>query len=161
MAESTQLKDQIKVQPAQVPAAGASPGVWAKIKLVIHRAFFWSYERGSWQYDVIVAAILAFIFLTPRSWYQRDPNLGMVDLRHVQGVVEVAHEKSHHTYVMDARLLQSRSHQAPEAAARDILQERLGMQFRVLSVEPVRDEAGVILSYKVVVEQKSAAPAGN
>ena len=153
MSESTELRERIAASPAKPPMAAGSPGVWAKTKLVIHRAFFWSYERGSWQYDLIVAAILAFIFLTPRSWYQRDPNLGMVDLRHVQGVVEVAHEKSHHTYMMDARLIQSRSPEPPEAAARDILRERLGKPDRVLSVEPVRDEAGVILSYKVEVEQ--------
>jgi hypothetical protein len=109
MAESTELREPIGTPSAENPAAGGSAGVWAKIKLVIRRSFFWSYERGSWQYDLIVAAILAFIFLTPRSWYQRDPNLGMVDLRHIQGVVEVAHQKTHHTYVMDARLLQSRS----------------------------------------------------
>jgi hypothetical protein len=153
MAESTELREHVVAPPAPTQRAGGPPGVWAKIKLVIQRTFFWSYERGSWQYDLIVAAILAFIFLTPRSWFRRDPNLGMVDLRHIQGVVEVAHEKTRHTYVMDARLLKSRSPQALEAAARDILQERLGKQYQVVSVEPVRDQGGVILSYKVVVEQ--------
>lgn len=31
------------------------------------RVLFWTYERGSWQYDVICAVILAFIFLTPST----------------------------------------------------------------------------------------------
>jgi hypothetical protein len=153
MAESTELRDRVAAPPVQAPAAETGAGVWAKIKLILRRSFFWSYERGSWQYDLIVAAILAFIFLTPRAWFQRDPNLGMVDLRHVQGVVEVAHEKTKHTYVMDARLLQSRSSSSPEAAAREILDERLGKRYRVLSVEPVRDKEGVTLSYKVTVEE--------
>ncbi len=153
MAKSTELREQVAPSPPQAPAGGNPPGVWAKIKLVISRSFFWSYERGSWQYDVIVAAILAFIFLTPRAWLRHETSLGMVDLRHIQGVVEVAHDKAQHTYVMDARLLQSRSPEALEAAAQDILQERLGKRYRVLSVEAVRDRAGVILSYKVVVEQ--------
>ncbi len=34
---------------------------------------FWAYERGSWQYDVMVALILAFIFLTPRSFFHDRP----------------------------------------------------------------------------------------
>jgi hypothetical protein len=153
MAKSTELREQVAPSLPPAPAAGKPPGVWAKIKLVIRQSFFWSYERGSWQYDVIVAAILAFIFLTPRAWLRHETKLGMVDLRHIQGVVEVAHDKAQHTYMMDARLLQSRSPEAPEAAAQDILQERLGKQLRVLSVEAVRDQAGVILSYKVVVEQ--------
>ena len=34
--------------------------------------FFWTYERGSFHYDVMVTLILAFIFLTPRIWNYGD-----------------------------------------------------------------------------------------
>jgi hypothetical protein len=34
--------------------------------------FFWTYERGSFHYDVMVTLILAFIFLTPRVWNYGD-----------------------------------------------------------------------------------------
>ena len=34
---------------------------------VLTKIFFWTYPRGSWQYDLICVVILAFIFLTPRS----------------------------------------------------------------------------------------------
>lgn len=30
----------------------------------------WSYSRKTWQYDVLCAVILAFIFLTPKSWFE-------------------------------------------------------------------------------------------
>lgn len=36
----------------------------------IKAIFFWSYGRTTWQYDVLCALILAFIFLTPRSWFE-------------------------------------------------------------------------------------------
>jgi CDP-diacylglycerol--glycerol-3-phosphate 3-phosphatidyltransferase len=39
--------------------------------LVLHvlwRAFFWTDERTSWQYDLWVIAILAFVWLTPPAW---------------------------------------------------------------------------------------------
>jgi hypothetical protein len=153
MSEGTDVRDRVVAPPAEHAAPENAPGAWAKFKLGIRRSVFWSYERGSWQYDIIVAAILAFIFLTPRSWFQRDPNLGMVDLRHVQGVVEIAHNKAQHTYVVDARLVQSRAPLQPAEAAHQILQERLGRPYHVVSVEPVRDQDGVTLSYKVVVEQ--------
>ena len=29
----------------------------------------WSYERASWQWDVLCLLILCFIFLTPKSWF--------------------------------------------------------------------------------------------
>jgi hypothetical protein len=35
---------------------------------VLWNAFYWTYERASWQYDVMVIAILAFVWLTPPDW---------------------------------------------------------------------------------------------
>ncbi len=32
--------------------------------------FFWGYARNTWQYDVLCALILAFIFLTPKGWFK-------------------------------------------------------------------------------------------
>lgn len=36
----------------------------------LKRLLFWSYGRSTWQYDVLCALILAFIFLTPQAWFQ-------------------------------------------------------------------------------------------
>ncbi len=33
----------------------------------ISKVLFWTYSRGSWQYDVVCGLILCFIFLTPAS----------------------------------------------------------------------------------------------
>jgi hypothetical protein len=41
----------------------------------IKKYFLWTFERGSKPYDVICLLILAFIFLTPRSWFDDRPNL--------------------------------------------------------------------------------------
>ena len=35
---------------------------------ILRSYFFWTYERGSFHYDVMVTLILAFIFLTPHVW---------------------------------------------------------------------------------------------
>jgi hypothetical protein len=40
--------------------------------LVLWRSFLWLYDRGSWQYDLMVIAILAFVWLTPPGWLS-DP----------------------------------------------------------------------------------------
>ena len=39
----------------------------------LKRVLLWDYPRASWQYDVIVAVILLFIFLTPRAWFRDQP----------------------------------------------------------------------------------------
>ncbi len=31
----------------------------------------WNYERASWQWDVLCLLILAFIFLTPKAWFDK------------------------------------------------------------------------------------------
>ncbi len=36
--------------------------------LVLWHAFFWTYERATWQYDLWVIAILAFVWLVPPAW---------------------------------------------------------------------------------------------
>ncbi len=38
----------------------------------LKRLILWEYPRASWQYDVIVGAILAFIFVTPNYISFRD-----------------------------------------------------------------------------------------
>lgn len=35
---------------------------------ILWNAFFWTFERATWQYDVMVIAILAFVWLTPPAW---------------------------------------------------------------------------------------------
>lgn len=47
---------------------------------VLKRVIFWDFPRASWQYDVIVVAILAFIFLTPREIFKDQPKAQSVVL---------------------------------------------------------------------------------
>jgi hypothetical protein len=39
---------------------------------ILWNAFYWTYERATWQYDVMVIAILSFVWLTPPGWL-KDP----------------------------------------------------------------------------------------
>ena len=38
----------------------------------VWRTIYWTYERATWQYDLMVIAILAFVWLTPPDWLH-DP----------------------------------------------------------------------------------------
>jgi hypothetical protein len=37
---------------------------------VFKKVILWSYGRTTWQYDVLCVLILAFVFLTPKSWFE-------------------------------------------------------------------------------------------
>jgi len=39
------------------------------------RLVLWDYSRGTWQYDAFCLLIIAFIFLTPKSWFERAEKL--------------------------------------------------------------------------------------
>ncbi|MCS6805653.1 MAG: hypothetical protein RMM98_16885 [Acidobacteriota bacterium] len=40
---------------------------------VLKNILLWSYQRGSWQYELLCILILAFIFLTPSSCFTPPP----------------------------------------------------------------------------------------
>lgn len=148
MARIEPIRDALpRVISPEEPLSGA----WAKVKLVCSRAVFWTYERGSWQYDVICAVILAFIVLTPRAWFHDGPTLELSDLRHRQGVIDIGRTKAGSEYLVDLRLVESRAPLKAEDAVVGILRERLNRPVTVKSVEPVLDRNNIMLGYRVVV----------
>ena len=42
----------------------------ASVPGIVKRIVLWSYGRSTWQYDVLCVLILAFVFLTPKSWFE-------------------------------------------------------------------------------------------
>jgi len=151
MAESTPLRDHaLPANPAHEGEKSLG-GTGEKLKLALVRTVFWSYERGTWQYDLIVLAILAFIFLTPRAWFRDRPTLQLTDLRHVQGVVEVSQGKEGRSYLLDARLVESLAPQKAEDAIREILRARIQKPFTIKSLDTIRDRNNVVLGYTVVI----------
>ena len=126
---------------------------WEKIKLGVKHTVFWAYERGTWQYDLMVLAILAFIFLSPRAWFNDRPTLELTDLRHQQGFVEMGHGKQGWRYMVDARLVESFTGSTPEDAIQAILSRQLHQPFNVISIDPIADKNQVILGYTVLVNR--------
>ena len=41
----------------------------------LKKIILWRYERGTWQYDVFCLLIIAFIFITPKVWFDRREKL--------------------------------------------------------------------------------------
>jgi len=151
MAQSTELRDQAFPRPEAHLEGRALATVWGKIRHCVARSVLWSYERGGWQYDLIVLVILAFILLSPRAWFNDRPTLQLTELRHQQGVVELGHGKEGWRYMVDARLVESLATERPEDAIQEILRLRLRRPFTVKSIVPVRDKSNVILGYTVMI----------
>jgi hypothetical protein len=154
MAQGTEIRNASLPQPQAGELGGGFESVWEKIKLGFLRTIFWAFERGTWQYDLMVLAILAFIFLSPRNWFNDRPTLELTDLRHQQGFVEMGHGKQGWRYLVDARLVESFAATTPEDAIQIILSRQLHQPFTVLSIVPITDKNKVVLGYTVLVNRQ-------
>jgi len=52
--------------------------------------FFWTYERGSFHYDVMVTLILLFLFISPRFIDYKDKPVPEIPLQHSEVLVKSA-----------------------------------------------------------------------
>ena len=124
------------------------------------RIVFWSFERGTWPYDVAVAVIVLFVLFSPRSWFNDRPRTdavsatavapAMVELRGADPVDGAA------IYRVDARLI---SHDAPdlaqqlhEAVRKHAHQPPSSSEFEILRVAPVRGHDGAVAYYDVCIK---------
>ncbi len=102
-------------------------------------AVFWTYRRGSWQYDVIVALILVFIFVTPRSWFRDQPR--------PQQIVMLHGEQGSSVYLIDPGLVPDSTPERLQAQIRPLLEKRIGRKLAQLEAEPVKDSEGHVKGY--------------
>jgi hypothetical protein len=101
----------------------------------LRRLFFWDFQRTSWQWDIIVTLILAFIFLTPRDLFRDQPQAARIQIVQ-QG------------FLMETKLLAD----VPEAdrpqKAAELVNQRYKTHTIITHVAPVRDDAeGEITGY--------------
>ncbi len=126
----------------------------AGIGQAIYRMFFWSYERGSWQYDVAVALILVFVF-TPKSWFHDQPQVGLPVTSAQVELVSKSGETA--IYKVDSRVLappertpslQNDLHTVLQKAGEGLQDGR----FAIGKIEAVRDEQGNVIAYRVEIK---------
>lgn len=116
--------------------------------------FWWTYPRGSLQYDVMVTLILGFIFLSPRWINFKDKAAELV--LYQKDVVVSSDGQGGFIYQVDAsgiaspRDFSTASEDALYEALYQMIEPIAG-EVRIVRHEPVRDAKGRITSYKVWV----------
>ena len=130
----------------------------ASLKTILSRTLFWSYERGTWQYDLAVILILIFVLATPPKWFHDEPQVGMPASAGQVALVAGSERDARQTYRVDARVmappeqtpaLQNDLHNALKKALPDLRNGR----FSITKIEPVRDEAGTVIAYQVEIHR--------
>lgn len=125
----------------------------ATLGQILSRMFFWSYERGTWQYDLAVILILVFVLLTPRNWFHDRPESGGPV---APGQVQLLSKEGNRlTYRVDARILAPPTKLALQNDLHTALQEALpelhNGNFSIAKIEPVHDDRGTVTAYQVEI----------
>ena len=123
---------------------------------IFSRIFFWSYERGTWQYDAAVVAIVLFVILTPPRWFHDQPEVG---LPAAPGQVKLVSDGGNaQTYRVDALVLAPPvKTPALENDLHNMLQQSLpdlrSGRFAIAKIEAERDAQGTVIAYKVEIRR--------
>ena len=140
------MHTELKTAEPQAPALPMNP-VWRTIKGFI----FWSYERGTVQYDVMVTLILIFVFLSPMLInfndrpVERNPN--------ATGVVVYPDGKGEFIYQVEARAVDANDDAAVRLALLRVI-EPISGSVSISRYEAVHDQKGRVTAYKVWVQRE-------
>lgn len=116
---------------------------------------FWTYDRGSFHYDVMVTLILLFLFLAPRFIDFKDKPAPDVVLQPTQVLVRhagYAAGTQHLVYTVRAADLHGASGPDLQDAAMKIIQPISG-PVTVERIAPVEDTHGHLVAYDVTVRR--------
>ncbi len=108
----------------------------------VKRFILWDYPRASWQYDVMVGLILAFLFLTPREWFRDQPRIPQAS--------KIARlQASHGTDVfwIEAEMLNGVAEADRSRRAAELLAKREGRQIPSVRLEPVLSSEHELTGY--------------
>jgi hypothetical protein len=108
----------------------------------LKRFILWDYQRGGWQYDLMVVLILAFIFATPRTWFRDQPRESQIEMLSSQPAV----------YLLEPRLLDEVPETARAQKASELVKGRWGKLPNITRVEPVYDAEKELIGYRALTQ---------
>ena len=96
------------------------------------RLIFWDFARASWQYDVVVALILLFIFATPREWFHDQPK--------ASSLILMSSQPGGNQVFIATDLLEAVPEGERARRAQLLIHQRTGKSWHVSRVEPIVDK---------------------
>lgn len=103
-------------------------GFWNTLK----RFVLWDYPRATWQYDVMVALILAFIFFTPREVFRDQPR--------PKNVMLLSADRERSSFLIEPELLAGLDEGSRRAESERLIRSHAaGRNRSVERIEPIVD----------------------
>jgi hypothetical protein len=121
---------------------------------MIRNYIFWSYERGSFHYDIMVTAILLFMFFSPRFIDYHDKPVETVALHASEVLIKEAGtvgDSSRFMYQIRADDMGGAATDAERRAAILRVIEPISGEVSLERYEPVRDAQNKVVAYNAWV----------
>jgi hypothetical protein len=94
----------------------------------LKKVLFWSYERGSWQYDVMCVLILAFIFALPSVYF---------------------HSRNPRPIQISSHEIVKKDNQSIEDTIGSYVMSKYGSDVKISRIQTVTDSSGQVEAYLV------------
>ena len=116
----------------------------------VGRYLFWTYDRGSMHYDVMVSIILLFIFVSPRYIAFNDRPTERTP--HQTGVIVAPDGTTGFIYQVDASAVTGGTDGELRSALRRVIEPIAG-EVEITRYEAVRDARGQVRAYRAWVSR--------
>ncbi|HET7206413.1 MAG TPA: hypothetical protein VFI95_07520 [Terriglobales bacterium] len=138
-----------RTEATPIPEAPALPmnAIWRTIRGYI----LWSYERGSFHYDVMVTLILLFVFLTPYWINYKDKPIERNP--HPTGVAVLPDTQGGFLYQIEGSAISGKDDATIQEQLLGIIEPIAGGAVTIMKYEAVKDAKGRIQSYKVWIQR--------
>ena len=108
----------------------------------LRRLILWDYQRGVWQYDVICAVILLFIFLSPAAWFRDQPRIP-----NAAQITSLPAHPGESVFWLQPELVNPIPENQRLARIGDILTVRTGKKLVMTHLEPQYDSEQEVIAY--------------
>jgi len=109
------------------------------------RFILWDYPRAGWQYDVMVALILAFVFLTPRGWFRDQPR--------PTSIVRIEGHEGADMMWLAPEILQGIPDSEKSVRAAALIERQLGRNVEIVRLDTILDAEKEPTGYMAVVKR--------
>ncbi len=108
----------------------------------LKRFILWDYPRASWQYDVMVALIVLFIFATPRTWFRDQPRIP-----HASEIAMLPASRGNQVFWIEPELVDPIPESNRLEQLGSVLRVKTGKTQVVTRIEPIYDSEKEIKGY--------------
>lgn len=128
----------------------------SQVLAALRDILFWSFPRGTLQYDVLCGLILLFIFLTPRTVFRDWPVINNpLQFKSGDQIVYTLDEQGNPVLNISVQLVPA----IPDAVqvktlAQNQLQKTLNRPVSIANIKPIHGENGETIGYSVWLDER-------